>query len=150
MSHAYSRLHYHLVFSTKDRTTFIKPEIRERLHSYMKGIVYNLDGIADEIGGVEDHVHLLFYSPPKRALSDVIKAIKAGSSGWVHETWPERAAFGWQRGYGLFSVSESMVNVVREYIRCQEEHHRRMSFQEEFLMLLQKHGIEYEARYLWD
>lgn len=150
MSHAYSRLHYHLVFSTKERKTYIKPEIKDRLHAYMKGIVFNLDGVVEEIGGVEDHVHLLFYSPPKHALSDVIKALKAGSSGWVHEIWPQRQAFSWQRGYGIFTVSESNVESVREYIRNQEEHHRRMTFEEEFIALLEKHGIEYDPRYVFD
>lgn len=150
MSHAYSRLHYHLVFSTKERKTYIKPEIKDRLHTYMKGIIFNLDGVVEEIGGVEDHVHLLFYSPPKHALSDVIKAVKAGSSGWVHEIWPQRQAFAWQRGYGIFSVSESNVESVRDYIRNQEEHHRRMTFEEEFIALLEKHKIEYDPRYVFD
>jgi putative transposase len=149
MSHAFARLHYHLVFSTKERKTYIKTEFKDRLYAYISGIVYNLDGTVEEIGGVEDHVHLLFYSPPKHALADVIKAIKSGSSGWVHETWPELEAFAWQRGYGLFTVSESNADSVREYIRRQEEHHRRMTFQEEFVALLEKHRMQYDLKYLW-
>ena len=150
MSHAYSRLHYHLVFSTKERKPFIKAEIKDRLYAYMSGIIFNLGGVVEEIGGVENHVHILFYCPPKHALADVIRDLKAGSSGWIHETWPDLAAFAWQRGYGIFTVSESNVGSVREYIRNQEEHHRRMTFEEEVIVLLKKHHIEYDLRYVFD
>ena len=150
MSHAYARLHYHIVFSTKERQTFIKPEIQSRLYAYMVGIVNNLGGVVEEIGGVEDHVHLLAFCPPKEALAEFIGKIKSNSSSWVHETWPERGAFAWQRGYGAFTVSESNADAVRQYIRDQEEHHRAMTFQEEFLALLRKHNVPYDERYLWD
>jgi putative transposase len=150
MSHAYARLHYHIVFSTKERKSFIKPELKDRLHAYMVGIVNNLDGVVEAIGGVDDHVHLLAFCPPKLAVADFIGKIKANSSGWVHKTWPERAAFGWQRGYGAFSVSESVVDAVKAYIENQEEHHRTMTFQEEFRMLLIKHGIQFNEEDLWD
>jgi REP element-mobilizing transposase RayT len=116
----------------------------------MVGIVNNLDGIVEEIGGVDDHVHLLAFCPPKLAVADFIGRIKANSSGWVHKTWPERAAFGWQRGYGAFSVSESNVEALKAYIARQEEHHRNMTFQEEFRMLLIKHGIQFNEEDLWD
>ena len=149
MSHAFARLHYHVVFSTKDRQTFIKPDLKERLYGYMVGIVTNLDGIVEAIGGVEDHVHLFVFCPPKIALADFIGKIKANSSGWVHETWSERAGFGWQRGYGAFTVSESNVEEVKAYILNQEAHHRRMTFKEEFIALLKKHGFEYDENELW-
>src|SRR5436190_5816242 len=150
MSHAYARLHYHIVFSTKERQTFIKPEIQSRLYAYMIGIVNNLGGVVEEIGGVQDHVHLLAFCPPKEALAELIGKIKSNSSGWVHETWPERGAFAWQRGYGAFTVSESNVEAVQAYIRNQEEHHRQMTFQEEFIALLKKYNVPYDERYLWD
>ena len=150
MSHAYTRLHYHIVFSTKERKTFIKPDLKDRLHAYMVGIVNNLDGIVEEIGGVDDHVHLLAFCPPKLAVAEFIGKIKANSSGWVHKTWPEREMFAWQRGYGAFSVSESNVGAVKAYIARQEEHHRTMTFQEEFRMLLVKHGIQFNEEDLWD
>jgi REP element-mobilizing transposase RayT len=150
MSHAYARLHYHIVFSTKERQTFIKPEIQSRLYAYMIGIVNNLGGVVEEIGGVEDHVHLLAFCPPKEALAEFIGKIKSNSSGWVHETWPERGTFAWQRGYGAFTVSESNAEAVQAYIRNQEEHHRQMTFQEEFIALLKKHNMPYDDRYLWD
>jgi REP-associated tyrosine transposase len=150
MSHAYSRLHYHIVFSTKERKKLIKPDFKSRLYGYMIGIVNNLDGIVEEIGGIEDHVHLLAFCPPKLAVADFIGKIKSNSSGWVHETWPERGAFAWQRGYGAFTVSESIADVVKAYIQNQEEHHRQMTFQEEFLGLLQKHRVKYDENELWD
>jgi len=150
MSRAYSRLHYHIVFSTKERKTFIKADMKSRLHGYMIGIVNNLGRIVEAIGGVEDHVHLLAFCPPKIALADFIGKIKANSSGWVHETWPDRAAFGWQRGYGVFTVSESIIEAVTLYIQNQEEHHRRMTFQEEFVALLQKHRVPYDLANIWD
>jgi putative transposase len=150
MSHAYHRLHFHLVFSTKNRLRLITPQIKPKLYAYTVGIVQNLDGTLTAIGGVEDHVHLLFHTPPKHALSDVIGTIKANSSKWVHETFARSAEFGWQRGYGLFSVSESNVTSVREYVENQENHHRRITFQQEFVALLDKHGITYDSKYLWD
>jgi REP-associated tyrosine transposase len=150
VSHAYARLHYHLVFSTKNRLPHIKSDFQDRLYGYMKGIVLNLDGVVEESGGVEDHVHLLLFIPPKHALSDAIKTIKANSSKWVHEEFPDRQEFAWQRGYGIFTVSESNVSAVKVYIQKQAEHHRRLTFQEEFLTFLEKHGIEYDARYVWD
>jgi len=150
MSHAYARLHYHMVFSTKDRKTFIKSDLKDRIYGYIVGIVNNLGGVVQAIGGVEDHVHLLAYCPPKIALADFIGKIKANSSGWVHETWPERAVFAWQRGYGVFTVSESIVPSVTLYIENQEEHHKRLTFQEEFIAMLAKHGIPFDERHLWD
>jgi REP element-mobilizing transposase RayT len=149
MSHAYARLYYHIVFSTKDRKAFIKPDLKDRLYGYITGIITNSGGIKLEINGIEDHIHILAYCPPKIALADFIGRIKANSSGWVHETWPQRAIFGWQRGYGAFTVSESNVEAVRTYIQQQEEHHRRMTFQEEFILLLQKHGIQFDENELW-
>ena len=149
MSHAFARLHYHIVFSTKDRKAFIQPEIKERLYGYVIGIVNNLGGVAHAIGGIDDHVHLLAFCPPKTALAEFIGKIKANSSGWVHETWSERAGFGWQRGYGAFTVSESNLDAVQAYIQNQEEHHLRMSFKEEFIVLLKKHGIEFDEDLLW-
>jgi putative transposase len=150
MSHAYARLHYHIVFSTKDRKTFIKPELKSRLYGYMIGIVNNMGGIVEEIGGIDDHVHLLAFCPPKEALAEFIGKIKSNSSGWVHDTWPERAALAWQRGYGAFTVSESNTAAVREYIQSQEAHHRRMTFKEEFLALLKRHNMPYDEDTMWD
>ena len=105
---------------------------------------------AIEIGGVEDHVHILLSLPATMAIVKALQLIKGGSSKWVHETFPEHRLFAWQEKYGAFSVSESRVDAIVQYIKGQEEHHRKMTFQEEFLTLLKKHRIEYDERYLWD
>jgi REP element-mobilizing transposase RayT len=101
------------------------------------------------INGPADHVHVLAVVPATAALADVMRVLKTNSSKWVHERWSDRALFGWQEGYGAFSVSESNRAAVLEYIRKQEQHHRKMTFQEEFVSLLKKHGIEYDERYIW-
>jgi REP element-mobilizing transposase RayT len=102
-----------------------------------------------EIGGVEDHVHLLLSLPATMTVSKAMQLIKGGSSKWVHETFPEHRLFAWQEEYGAFSVSVSQLEKTIEYIRGQEAHHRKMTFQEEFLALLKRHRIEYDERYLW-
>jgi putative transposase len=150
MSRAYCRLHFHLVFGTKGRLRTIESSIKEQLHCYMIGIIRNLGGGVEAIGGTDDHVHVLFFAPPKFALSEIIATLKASSSKWMHETHSRIHDFAWQRGYGLFTVSESSVEPVKAYIGHQEEHHRRMTFEEEYIAMLQKHGIEYEPRYVFD
>lgn len=150
MSHSYSRLLFHIVFSTRGRERVIVPEIRSRLHAYLGGIVHGMDGSPLTIGGVEDHVHLLVSLHAKTSIAEALRVLKCNSSGWVHGEWPARASFGWQKGYGAFTVSESAVESVTRYLGGQEQHHRRMTFQEEFLELLKRHGIQYDERYLWD
>jgi putative transposase len=149
MSHTYTHLAIHIVFSTKDRTPSISVEIRPELFAYMGGIVRNFGGKPIIINGLADHVHLLISLPPTMALADALRVLKANSSKWVHESWPERSTFGWQTGYGAFSVSHSAVDDVTQYIQNQETHHRKYSFQEEFLALLKKHNIPYDEPYIW-
>lgn len=103
-----------------------------------------------EIGGVEDHVHLLLSLPATMPIAKAMQLIKGGSSKWVHETFPEQRLFAWQVKYGAFSVSASQLDTVVRYIQGQEEHHRKQTFKEEFVTLLVKHGIEYDERYLWE
>jgi REP element-mobilizing transposase RayT len=141
-------LHYHLVFSTKDRAPTIVAAWRERLHAYIGGIVRNVDGVPEAIGGVADHVHLLIGLRATARLADVMRDLKAGSARWVHDEIRERA-FAWQEGYGAFTVSASQRDEVREYIAWQEEHHRKRTFQEEYVELVQRSGVEYDGRYLW-
>jgi REP element-mobilizing transposase RayT len=137
------------VFSTKERRPLITPELRERLWPFLGGIARQNKMKAVEIGGVADHVHLLLSLPATIPISKAMQLIKGGSSKWIHETFPNQRLFAWQEEYGAFSVSVSQLDKTIAYIRGQPEHHRKLTFQEEFLMLLKKHGIEYDERYLW-
>lgn len=150
MANTYTSLHYHLVFSTKNREPWIAPEIEQRIWAYLGGIAKENKMTPVQIGGVEDHVHVLLGASPTLAPSKIAQLIKGGSSGWIHDTFAEMKGFAWQDGYGAFTVSRSNVEEVAAYIRGQREHHRRRTFQEEYLALLQKHGIEYDERYVWD
>jgi putative transposase len=141
-------LHCHVVFSTKNRAPLISETWRERLHAYLGGIVRNVDGIPEAIGGVADHVHLLIGLKATSSLADVVRDVKAVSSRWVHEETGDRG-FSWQEGYGAFTVSASQCDAVRTYIANQEEHHRKRTFQEEYVELLKRSGVEYDDRYLW-
>lgn len=141
-------LHYHLVFSTKNRIPHIKKEWRDRLHSYMGGIVNGLNGVPLAIGGIEDHVHLLIGLRATHRLDYVLRDIKADSSSWVHNVIGTKQ-FEWQSGYLGITVSPSQIERVRRYVLNQEMHHRRKSFQEEYLELLKLSAIEYDQRYVW-
>ncbi len=141
-------LHYHVVFSTKNRVDSINTAWRERLLAYLGGVVRNVEGVPDAIGGVADHVHLLIGLRATACLANVVRDVKAVSSRWVHEEIGVRS-FAWQEGYGAFTVSASQRDVVRAYITKQEEHHRKRTFQEEYLELLKRCGVDYDERYLW-
>ena len=139
----------HCIFSTKERRRFITPELRERLWPFLGGIARQNKMKAVEIGGVEDHVHILLSLPSTMAIAKALQLIKGGSSKWIHETFPEQRGFAWQEEYGAFSVSVSQLDKTIKNIKGQETHHRKMTFQDEFLALLKKHRIEYDDRYLW-
>jgi len=149
MAHSYASLLTHAVFSTKDRAPLIADALRERLFPYLGGIARRLEVGALTVGGTADHVHVLLSLPPTRCVADVLRDLKANSSRWIHETWPDRRAFARQTGYGAFSVSESNREGVLRYIREQERHHRRRTFKEEFLALLERHHIPYDEQYIW-
>ena len=140
-------LHYHLVFSTKERRAIITPDWRERLHSYMGGILNSMGAVPQAIGGVADHVHLLVGLKATHCLADVMRDLKRGSSEWVHDTIQDRA-FAWQEGYGAFTVSATVREEVRHYIARQEEHHRTRTFREEYLEFLHRGGVEFDERYV--
>ena len=148
MPATYCSLHYHLIFSTKDRRPFITQEWRDTLHTYLGGIVKTLGGMPVAVGGVEDHVHMLVGLRPTHRLSDVLREIKAGSSEWIHDTVGKRS-FNWQPGYAGYTVSPSNIEKVQQYVLRQEQHHRRQTFQEEYLEFLQRSGVKYDERYLW-
>jgi REP element-mobilizing transposase RayT len=141
-------LHFHIVFSTKDRHPFITDAWRERLHEYLGGLVRAADGIPEAVGGTADHVHLLIGLRATHTLAAFVQDLKQTSSKWIHETIGIKN-FAWQPGYGAFTVSVSNRRIVKEYIATQIEHHRTKSFQEEYLILLQKHGVEFDEKYLW-
>jgi len=141
-------LHYHVVFSTKERRPWIEQSWRNDLHAYLGGCVKTLDGIPEQIGGVADHVHLLLGLRATHCLADVLREIKKASSRWVHDGM-RIPKFGWQEGYGAFTVSRSNIDAVRKYIETQEQHHSKGSFQDEYLGLLKKHEIEFDERFLW-
>lgn len=137
---------YHIVFGTKGRLPLITNELKPRLHEYLGGTVRGLDGIAFEINGMNDHVHLLVKVKPTVKFSDFIRDLKANSSKRVNEISAGR--FAWQRRYGAFTVSESQFEMVRDYIRNQEKHHKKFDFKQEFESLLKANNIEIDE-YLW-
>ncbi len=148
MPQSHARLLYHVVFSTKHRKPLIAEGWAAELYAVIGGIVRDRRGDLLAAGGVADRIHLLARLPADRAVSDVVRDIKALSSGWCHECG--HAAFWWQTGYGAFTVSESMVETVSRYIARQPEHHRQMSFRDEYLGLLRRHGIEVDEQQVWE
>jgi REP element-mobilizing transposase RayT len=148
MPSTHTSLHIHLVFSTKERLPLIDAGWRPDLHAFLGGCLKRLDAFPQEIGGIADHVHLLVGIKPVHAIADLVREAKRVSSEWIKDEH-RVTRFAWQEGYGAFSVSKSSVPSIREYIRQQEKHHRRRTFQEEYLEFLKKHGVEYDERYLW-
>jgi REP element-mobilizing transposase RayT len=149
MAHTYTSLLIHAIFSTSGRAPLLTDEMRPDIHAYLGGILRELDTIPIAIGGTADHVHLLIRLPANLALADCLRLAKTNSSRWVKERWPQQRKFAWQGGYGAFSVSESRRAAVIRYIRDQAQHHRRISFQDEFLALLKNHRVEFDERYIW-
>jgi putative transposase len=148
MSDSYTNLLYHIVFSTKERRPLITPEYETRLYDYIGGTLRRAGGISLQLNGTADHIHLLTKLRPDRALSDVLRDLKANATGWMHDVFPSLKNFSWQRGYGAFTVSQSNVEEVRNYIARQKDHHRRVSFRDEFIQFLMANGIEYDERFL--
>jgi REP element-mobilizing transposase RayT len=141
----------HIVYSTKHREPLLCDEtLRDEMHKYLAGTCNNLDCPALEVGGVEDHVHILCRLSRKMSIAGLLAELKRESSKWIKVRDSQQANFHWQDGYGAFSISPSHVEVLREYIRNQADHHRRESFQDEFRRLLEKYDVEYEERYVWD
>ena len=141
-------LHYHIIFSTKERRALIENDWRERLHAFLGGAVRKLGGVAEAVGGTDDHVHLLIGLRATHCLADVVKDVKTSSSRWVHSEL-QKPLFAWQTGYGAFTVSVSQIERVRNYVLNQQAHHRKQLFQDEYVELLQKAGVKYDERYLW-
>ena len=149
MANSYSSLFVHVIFSTHNREPVLTSEFRNRLWAYMGGIARTNRFSAIEIGGSIDHAHMLIKVPAILPIAKAVQLIKGGSSKWVHENIPPLPSFKWQEGYGAFSVGASQVNDVIKYIVGQNEHHRKKTFQEEYLAFLKEYSIEYDEKCVW-
>ena len=150
MANTYTALHYHVVFSTKNREPWITPEHEQRLWSYLGGIARENEMKPLMVGGIENHIHLLLGIPPVLAVSKAVQLLKGGSSAWAKETLAGMRGFGWQDGYGAFTVSKSLVPEVAEYVASHRQHHQGRRFEQEYRALLERHGIEFDERYIFD
>ncbi|MBM4068118.1 MAG: IS200/IS605 family transposase [Planctomycetes bacterium] len=150
MAHTFSNLLYHAIFGVKHRQAILARVVRDQLFPYLAGIVQNHDGHHIEINGVEDHAHLFFSLGTKHAVADVMRDLKASSSKWLNEQRLCQGRFHWQTGYAIFSVSQSLRGNVAAYVRNQETHHAKKSFEQEYLEFLVKHGITYDPRFVFD
>ena len=140
----------HLIFSTKDRQPFLSdPALQAELHNYLGGVVNHHGGKSIVVGGVSDHVHLLLVLPKTISVADLVRELKRSSSLWIKQRDTKLKDFAWQGGYGAFSIGQSEVEVVRDYIAKQEQHHRKRTFQDEFRVFLNKYGIPYDEKYVW-
>ena len=147
MANTYTRLLYHCIWSTKGREPLIPQELEERIWSYLAGIAKSNKVHAIRIGGIENHIHALIDLPKTLTISTAMKSLKGGSTAWINDTKLIPFRFGWQDGYGAFSVSPSSVPTVVDYIANQREHHRHQTFEEEYRIFLERHGIDFDERY---
>ena len=148
--HSFVSCYVHCVFSTKQRQPLIHAELQERLCPYLGGIARENHMKALCVGGVADHVHALLSVPSTLAIARAVQLLKGNSSKWIHETFPAQRGFAWQEGYGAFSIGVSGISETTAYIQGQAEHHRKKTFQEEFIAFLKKHGMAYDEATLWD
>jgi REP element-mobilizing transposase RayT len=150
MAGTYTKLVYHLVFSTKQRIPLIGDRVRDELHRYLGAIVNGEGGTLLAVGGMPDHIHLLARLTPTKTISEMLRRVKGNSSRWLNDGRMGLRKFGWQDGYAAFSVSQSQIARVRQYIETQPEHHRATDYRKELLTLLRRHGVEFDERHLWD
>lgn len=150
MAQSLANILIHIIFSTKMRQPLILPDVNQELYSYMIGIARAHESKVHEIGGIEDHVHLLVSLPRTITLSKLVEEIKKGSSKWIKTQGNQYIDFAWQNGYGAFSIGQSGYENLREYIRTQKDHHKKISFQDEYRTFLNKYLIAYDEKYLWD
>jgi REP element-mobilizing transposase RayT len=150
MPQSLSRVLVHLIFSTKERSPCLSPGIQSELHPYLAVVLRDNDCPSLKVGGAEDHVHLLFGLSRTLAVAKAVEIVKTSSSKWIKSKVPEFMAFHWQGGYGAFSVSQSHAEAVVQYIEGQAEHHRRVTFQEEFRAFLARYQVPHDERFMWD
>jgi REP element-mobilizing transposase RayT len=148
MASTHLSLHYHLVFSTKNREPWLSPTHRQRVHEYIGGILRNMDGVAHAVGGTGDHIHIAAGLRATHGLADVMREVKSESSRWIHEEL-RLAGFAWQEGYGAFTFAAPDLEAVRAYVLNQEDPHRVKTFQEEYVAMLKRGMVAYEERFLW-
>jgi putative transposase len=150
MSQSLSKMWSHLIFSTRDRYRFLsEKDVREQLHAYMASILRKHNCPTLQVGGVADHIHVLFVLCKNSSIAEVVYEVKRGSSKWIKTQGPEYKKFHWQNGYGAFSVSQSHVEQVHRYILRQEQHHRKVAFQDEYREFLRRYDVGYDERYVW-
>ncbi|HLO00207.1 MAG TPA: IS200/IS605 family transposase [Pyrinomonadaceae bacterium] len=149
MANTYTSIHYHFIFSTKNREPWLVPSVEQRIWAFIGGIARAHKMAALQVGGSNDHIHALVMAPPTIAPCQIAQYLKGGSSKWIHDEFPALHSFGWQDGYAAFTVSKSNIPEVTAYIQNQREHHRTKTFQEEYLEFLRANGVEYDERYLW-
>jgi putative transposase len=149
MANTFTSLHYHVVFSVKNRQPLLSAAIEERVWAYMGGIAKENKMTPVCIGGFDDHVHLLLGLSATCSVSEALRLIKGASSKWIGETFPGMGQFNWQDGYGAFTIGMSQIDGTVRYIRGQREHHRIKSFQEEYLAFLEKHRVQYDPKYVF-
>ena len=149
MAQTLSKIYLHIVFSTKNRKNLIDKDIEMQLYAYISELSKEINCNVLAIGGTENHLHVLSTISRNISVSDYVKKIKSGSSGWIKSQSIKYNSFYWQNGYGVFSVSESMLERTKNYIFNQKSHHRKISFKDEYLRLLDKHQIGYDENYLW-
>ena len=147
MAHTFTKHHFHIVFSTKHRAKLINKDNRPQLWAYMVGICRNLKITALAIGGIEDHVHCLLELPPTMTVPEAVNKVKSNSTTWMKR---QKIKFAWQEGYSSFAVSASLLPKVRQYVLNQERHHRKMTYEDEIMALLRKHGIEADPKDVFD
>ena len=150
MANTYSQINIHCVFAVKNRENIITANFRDRLHQYIHGILEHDGSFPLAVGGWKDHVHVFFELQPVMSISDQVRMLKATSSKWINDNKLVAGKFHWQEGYGAFSYSRSQRNNVINYIMKQEEHHKKQSFHEEYLEMLEKFEVRYEDRYLFE
>ena len=150
MAQSLSKVVLHIIFSTKDRESWLDSDVRPRMHAYLAAVCRDLGAQLVRVGGVADHVHIVTTLPRTLSQAQMIERIKKVSSKWIKTLDARYRGFFWQRGYGAFSVSPSQLDAVLQYVDTQQEHHRTRSFQEEYRELLRRHGIDFDERYVWD
>ena len=150
MAGTFTQIYIHAICSTKNRQNVLLPEVRKQVYNYICGIIKNEEGYVYSIGGTSNHIHILFSTSSKVSISEMLKEIKGSSSRWINQNLSLQNKFQWQAGFGAFSVSQSQLGAVTQYINNQEEHHKKFSFKDEFRALLNKHNLSFDEKYIWD